>query len=43
MADYRTGPLPAAVIGRTALDMIRRTLRIENSVTGWLMAPEEAP
>jgi len=25
MADYRNGPLPAAVVGRTALDMLRRT------------------
>ncbi|HRO04025.1 MAG TPA: pitrilysin family protein [Terricaulis sp.] len=32
-----------AVTREEALDVIRRTLRIENSVTGWLMAPEETP
>jgi hypothetical protein len=36
MADYRTGPLPAAVIGRTALDMIRRTWPHAKRV--WLIA-----
>jgi hypothetical protein len=35
-ADYRTGPLPAAVNGRTALDMIRRTWSHAKGV--WLVA-----
>ncbi|MCR6646153.1 MAG: insulinase family protein [Terricaulis sp.] len=33
----------AAVTREEAIDIVRRTLVIESSVTGWLMAPEAAP